>query len=164
MLKYSSQFLVGGLLSLSVASASVLPPTSEIVGTWQFVEEVNLRADGSVAEFPGQGAYDGLLIYAPDGFMSVTMMPKGRRWTIADATTAQLRETIEVGTAYAGRYDVNPTTHTVTHIVAVILDPEVQEKRLVRDYSIKGKTLELSGTWPYQGETLRFTLKWVRAT
>lgn len=133
-----------------------------IEGAWRFVNEVDTRADGSVVSAGPAAGYEGLLIYTADGFMSVNVMPKGRRWRIDTAAPADLRETIEAGSADSGRYEVDPRSHTVTHLVAASLDPADEGKRLVRAYSLEGDTLSLSGTWSYHGETLKFTLTWSR--
>jgi hypothetical protein len=133
-----------------------------LVGAWRFQSEVDTKADGSPAP-PGAAAGDceGLLIYTADGFMSVTIMPKARRWSTDTATIAELRDTVSNGTAYAGRYELNEATHTVTHIPDVTMEPGYEHKRLVRTYSFQGRSLQLSGTFEYQGETIHFTLTWV---
>ena len=143
---------------------AVAHPVTDLVGVWEFQKEISTKADGSVADVPAV-AYDGLLIYTADGHVSVIVMPKGRKWNAETATLQELRDSIVEGaaTGYAGRYEVDAKAGTVTHILAVSLDPGDHGQRLVRHYTIKGDTLTLSGNWSYQGAALRFTVYWKRA-
>lgn len=151
------------LMFASIVGADVNARDHDLVGAWHYVGEVNRHADGTLAEVGPLGHYDGLLIYANDGFMSIVLMPSDRHWRIDSATKDEFRETIEAGTAYAGRYEVDVSTGTVTHLPTTILDPAEAGKRLVRHYALTGDTLVLSGQWPYHGETLTFELTWRRA-
>jgi hypothetical protein len=63
-----------------------------------------------------------------------------------------------MGTAYSGRYRVDPNTRTVTIDVVTSLDPSDVGKTLARHYSPDKGRLRLSGRWMYAGETLRFAL------
>jgi hypothetical protein len=74
----------------------------------------------------------GLLIYTSDGFASVVTMPKKRIWLWETASIAELRETVTNGNAYAGRYELDPSAHKITHITSVSMEPAYEDKRLVR--------------------------------
>ena len=133
-----------------------------LVGTWRYAGEVDTRGDGSPAPTSALSDTQGLLIYTADGFVSVVLMPKARNWVSETATIGELRETVVNGTAYAGRYELDPKTHTITHITSVSMEPAFQEKRLARKYFLEGNTLKLKGTFPYEGETIHFTITWIR--
>ena len=137
---------------------------NELEGVWLFQKEITTTATGEVVEIAGP-AYHGMLIYTPDGYVSVTLMPKGRTWNVADAKLEELRQTVGQGssTGYAGRYEVDVKTKTVTHIPLVSVDPADEGQRLVRSYVLEGEVLKLSGTWTYQGRKLIFAVQWVRA-
>ena len=137
-------------------------PDYTFVGVWRYASEVDTRADGSKAPSSALSDTEGLLIYTADGFMSVVLMPKKRTWLAETASIAELRETVTNGNAYAGRYQVDPTTHTITHITSVSMEPAFQAKRLTRTYALKGSTLQLIGTFPYEGENIHFTITWTR--
>lgn len=151
------------LLAITVAN---LPPARaadeapSLQGVWRFQGEVDTRADGSVAAIGPSAGYAGLLVYTADGHVSVNIMPKERKWKVDSANLAQLRETIETGTAYSGRYEVDPAAHTITHIVEVGLEPSDEGKRLVRKYELHDDTLVLSANWQYQGQSLEFAVTW----
>jgi hypothetical protein len=150
---------------LALVAAAWLSAAADprLVGVWRYVREVDTRPDGSPAPSVVLSDVEGLLVYTADGYVFVTLMPKGRTWTSGDATQSALRETVENGTAYAGRYEVDAAAGTVTHVPVVSMEPEYAGKRLVRKYALRGGTLELSGSFEYGGETIRFVIEWARA-
>ncbi|HTY42359.1 MAG TPA: lipocalin-like domain-containing protein [Thermoanaerobaculia bacterium] len=148
-------------VALSLVLGSASDPRALLVGAWRVQEEIDTRADGSVVSVIPQG-YAGLVIYTADGFMAATLMPKDRNWAVGTATADEMRQTLETGTAYSGRYEVDPKTHTVTHVVLTSMDPSDVGQRLSRTYALDGGSLSLSGKWTYQGEPLGFTIKFTR--
>src|SRR5215210_3845323 len=92
-------------------------------GVWRFVEEVDRRADGSLIKTGPPAGYNGLLIFTSSGYMSSTIMPKGRTWKRDAVTPAELRDTFEGASAHAGRYEPQPATHTVRMENIVSVDP-----------------------------------------
>ena len=146
-----------------VASISRANDKSRLVGTWVFQREVDTLADGSSAPAGAQAPdYNGLLTYTDDGFVSVVIMPRGRKWASDAASLAELRDTVSSGTAYAGRYELDERHHVVTHIPAVSVEPGYEDKKLARSYSFVGDTLQLSGTFDYHGQVIHFRLTWAR--
>ena len=149
-------------LALATPSVATEDDKSRMVGVWRYAGEVDTRGDGSPAPTSALSHTEGLLIYTADGFMSVNIMPTGRHWSTDSATIGELRETVGNGTAYSGRYEVDTSTHTVTHITAVSVEPDFAGKRLVRSYALKSDKLMLSGTFPYRGEIIHFSITWIR--
>jgi Lipocalin-like domain len=145
-------------------SARAADGAAQLEGVWLFREEINTTPMGEVVAVPGP-AYEGMLIYTRDGHVSVNLMPKGRKWTLNSASLDDFRQTVggSSSTGYAGRYEVDVETGKVTHTPAVSLDPEDEGRRLVRSYVLDDDTLELSGTWTYEGRELVFTAIWARA-
>ena len=135
---------------------------ADLVGVWRYVGETDTRANGSPAPLQSHSDSEGLLIYTADGFMSVTIMPKNRKWSSDTATIDELRETIANGTAYAGRYEVDTAAHTVTHMNSVNLEPGYSDAPLVRSYSLHDDTLQLSGSFFFQGSNIKFVITWQR--
>jgi hypothetical protein len=156
-----NRLLVALVFALSSLSATA-DDRKALVGVWRYVAEVNTKVDGSPAPRSALSDAQGLLIYTADGFVSVVLMPIKRGWHSETATTAELRETVTNGTAYAGRYEVDSSAHTITHITMVSMEPAFQEKRLVRDYTLDGNTLKLAGTFPYEGQIIHFAITWAR--
>jgi hypothetical protein len=133
-------------------------------GVWRFVREVDAPTEpGSpaVAVGPKEG-YDGFLIYTADGHMSATIMPRGRQWKATAASTNELRETIEMGTAYAGTYEIRPAYHEVRHFPLAAMDPAYVGVSLSRQYAIDGNRLTLTGPFRYDGKMMTFTVTFER--
>ncbi len=155
--------LVVAAPALATPSATAEDDKSRMVGVWRYAGEVDTRGDGSPAPTSALSHTEGLLlIYTADGFMSVNIMPTGRHWSTDSATIDELRDTLGNGTAYSGRYEVDSCNHTVTHITAVSAKPDFAGKRLVRSYAFEGGRLVLSGTFLYRGETIHFSITWIR--
>ena len=151
------------LTALIVLAFATGIEANELQGVWRFEKETNTTASGEVIEVPGP-AYQGLLIYTPEGYVSVNLLPKGRTWKVDAAQLEELRQTVGEGssTGYAGRYEVDTKNKTVTHIPLVSLDPADEGKRLVRTYALEGDKLTLSGQWTYEGKKLLFAVHWTR--
>ena len=155
---------IPSLVAAVFASATALAgsPTG-LEGVWLYQGEVDTDATGRIVHLPGP-TYEGMLIYTADGYVSATLMPTGRTWTVERASLAELRGSISgSSTAYAGRYQVDAKARTVTHQPRVSLDPADANQRLVRTYALDGDTLALSGPFEVAGQHLRFTVRWVRA-
>jgi hypothetical protein len=131
-------------------------------GVWRFVEEVDRRPDGSLIKTGPAAGYNGLLIFTSSGYMSSTIMPKGRTWRRETVTPAGLRDTFEGASAHAGRYEPDSAKHTVRMENIMSLDPADEGKWDVVRYRVQRDTLELSGPWTYNGEKLTFTIRLAR--
>jgi hypothetical protein len=154
--------LMVGVALLATGGQCIAAGLTPLAGVWRFERELDRHGDGSLVAVDPILGYEGILVLTPDGFMSGTIMPRGRKWTVRSASFVELRETIEKGTAYSGPYTVDSTTQTLAIDVTTSLDPEDVGKRLTRHYSFSGDVLSLSGSWRYQGETLMFTIDFRR--
>ena len=153
------------LMILATGISAVLPAQQRetpVEGVWRFVKEVDHRPDGSLIKTGPAAGYDGLLIFTSSGYMSSTIMPKGRTWRRESVTPAELRDTFEGASAHAGRYECDTAKHTVRMENFVSLDPADDGKWDVVGYRVQRDTLELSGPWTYNGEKLTFTIRLAR--
>ena len=133
-----------------------------VEGVWRVVDEVDRRPDGSLIKTGPAAGYNGLLIFTNSGYMSSTIMPKGRTWRRETVTPAELRDTFEGASAHAGRYECDTEKHTVRMENILSLDPADEGKWDVVGYRLQRDTLELSGPWTYNGEKLTFTIRLAR--
>ncbi|HTK52488.1 MAG TPA: lipocalin-like domain-containing protein [Gemmatimonadaceae bacterium] len=106
--------------------------------------------------------YNGLLIFTDSGYMSSTIMPKGRTRRRETVSAAELRDTFEGASAHAGRYECDTVKHTVRMESLMSLDPADEGKWDVVGYRMQRDTLELSGAWTYHDEKLTFTIRLAR--
>jgi hypothetical protein len=131
-------------------------------GVWRFVEEVDRRADGSVVKTGPAAGYSGLLIFTSSGYMSSTIMPKGRTWRRETVTPLELRDAFDAASAHAGRYEADPVKRTVRIESFISLDPAEEGNWDAVGYRVQRDSLELSGPWTYKGEKLTFTIRLAR--
>jgi hypothetical protein len=147
---------------LSLAGAAAADPSDGLPGVWRFQEEVDRRADGSVVKTGPSLGYDGFLIFTANGYMSSTLLPKGRKWAPGTVSDAELRESYGASSAHAGRYKVNPASGEISIEAVVSLDPSEEGQWGSVHYSLDGDTLTISGPWTYHDEKLTFTLRLAR--
>lgn len=154
------------LLVLLAALVPVAAPAQardpKLEGVWRFIEEIDRRADGTVVKTGPDAGYDGVLIFTGSGWMSSTIVPRGRQWRRATMTATDLRDTFEGSSAHAGRYKPDTVKHVVRIENLVTLDPGDEGHWDTVAYRVRGETLELSGPWTYRGEALTFTLRLAR--
>ena len=159
--------MVRGTMVLAVAVVAICaaggarPEQDTIEGVWRFQEQVDRRADGSLVSTGPASGYDGMLIFSR-GYMSSTLVPKGRAWTLATVSPAELRETFERSSAHAGRYEIDPAAGTIKIESIVSLDPSDEGQWGTNHYSLQKDTLSISGAWTYHGEQLAFTVRLAR--
>jgi hypothetical protein len=162
-LQHALALVAVAILAAGVPAACLAQQHDAAVeGVWRFVEEVDHRPDGSLIKTGPTAGYNGLLIFTSTGYMSSTIMPKGRTWKRDAVTPAELRDTFEGASAHAGRYECDTAKHTVRIESIMSLDPADEGKWDVVGYRVQGDTLELSGPWTYNGEKLMFTIRLVR--
>ena len=137
--------------------------TNPLVGVWRFESEIDTAADGTVVARVTSSEKHGFIIYTVDKFVSATIMPSKRRWLLPSATRHELEASADDGTAYAGRYEIDTATQTVTHVLSVSFEPTYERRRLRRSYVLRGRALELSGTYSSQGKDFKFTVRLSRA-
>jgi hypothetical protein len=158
-----SSWLLANLSVLFFFAGPVLHAAEpSLVGSWRFEKEVDSRADGTRVTVGPKDGYNGFLVYTTGGRMMVQIMPRGRTWRRTAVTPEQLRETVEAGDAYFGRYTIDSSAGTVTHHVEGSLDPSEEGTQLTRRFRLIGDTLVLAGSWEYGGETLGFEITWSR--
>ncbi|GAU65806.1 hypothetical protein SSP35_02_01730 [Streptomyces sp. NBRC 110611] len=124
---------------MSHTSASPVPPPSpeELAGAWELVSYVSVDEDGAAGEGPLGPRPRGLLIYASDGHMSVSMM-RGDEQPPGRAGPAQRFM------GYAGTWRL--AGRQVVHDVAVSSHGYMAGTRQTRELVLDGGLLTLSGS------------------
>jgi len=159
MIRASVLALMALIAAATVAAAPAPEDKAGIPGVWRFQEEIDRRADGTIVHTGPPGGYDGMLIFTDSGYMSSTLIVKGRTWKRETVTPEELRETFEGSSAHVGRYEVDPKTHTIRIESVVSLDPADEGAWGPVHYALEPKVLTISGPWTYKGETLTFNIR-----
>lgn len=140
-----------------------------LVGAWELVDVVEEPVDGSPPRRPHGHRPVGLILYTPDGYMSVQIMERERgRVSSCDwsqLTEEEYAEEARGYFAYAGSYEVEEERGTVTHSVGISLFPGWVGSTQVRVAELDGELLVLQSAAPAcSGGRLVITrLDWRRA-
>jgi Lipocalin-like domain len=135
-----------------------------LTGSWSFIADQEIDSAGNVINQDTN--VTGLLIYAPDGKMSIQSLWKGTRASIItdsimkqDGVTQgvglgsnswsveQARKLIDTYDAYFGDYSIDKTKNEVTHTITGNLRPEKPTSSYTRSFRIKGDTLFFRSTY-----------------
>lgn len=105
----------------------------ELVGAWRLVSFFHLDKDGATHEGPLGPHVDGILIYDPQGYMSVGLM------RVDEPPDSPSRPTAYMG--YSGRWQL--ADHHVVHEVAVSSHSRIVHTAQVREVQAEGDRLVL---------------------
>jgi Lipocalin-like domain len=117
----------------------------DLVGAWGLESWSLEYEDGRPSEFPLGLAVRGMLLYAPDGRVSATLMGAGKP---------------AASFAYAGRYDVRGDA--VYHSIEISTDPTLVGVTTTRHIAREGDVLTLSGPDFRAGTGRRQKIVWRR--
>ena len=122
-----------------------------LFGTWRF-DEWTIERDGKVNR-PMQPNPDGMIIYIPNGVMSVAMYSGGRKpfpsTDIKKQPDAAKAAAFDSYFHYAGTWEV--VGNTVVHHLTSALNPNMVGTEQVRHVELDGDRLTLSVTEPLDG-------------
>jgi hypothetical protein len=140
---------------------------SRLIGTWHLISYETRGADGSVV-YPMGREVIGLIMYAPDGYMSANLMVPGRpAFTGGAASTANTAELAAASAGYfgyAGRFEVDESAQTVGHRIDVALVPNLVGTTQLRHVAFDGARLILRGDpAPMAGRVAAPIIIWERA-
>jgi len=142
---------------------------ARLLGAWRLLDVVEEPLDGSPAGRPHGDQPHGLILYSPDGHMSVQIAESVREpvatadWTAltSEEYAAEARSYF----AYAGRFSVDEVAGTVTHHVELSLFPGWAGLSMPREVALDGDRLVLSSVAPVEsgGRQVMVRISWVRA-
>ena len=120
----------------------------QLVGTWKLVSYVERPVDGSEPTYPMGEKLEGIIIYAPDGYMSVQLMrPDRAKFASGDwfgGTDKEIKEAARGYFAYSGPFHIDEEKKTLTHSMFVSLDPNWLGQTQTRVVKLEGDMLHLS--------------------
>jgi hypothetical protein len=144
-------------------------------GVWELISLQDVRPNGEVLDWMGKNP-SGVLIYSPDGRMTLQIMRDPRPTTAApvwssdghdllpSASASEIRDAYRGYYAYFGTWDIDQRAHTVTHHVRASLRSSEVESHYVRPFELSGEQLQLR--YPVSaadGERRTRILVWRRA-
>jgi len=136
----------------------------DLIGVWRLVSCFDITEVGDTSEGPLGAAPLGLLIYHPQGYMSVSMMPSDH-----EAAPASTPGTAPVRTApamvymgYSGKWRLTDD-RVVVHEVEVSAHPHMVGTQQIREIVLEGDELTLYGNAVISEHPLRRMLHWQRA-
>jgi hypothetical protein len=136
----------------------------QLTGSWALRRWQIVHPDGTRSEPYGAGAA-GLLLYAPDGWMSACIMSAARKPLSHSnprrASDAERAAAFDGYFSYAGRWRL-ADAHTVVHEVAVALNPASVGTLQFRDARLTTRTLTLSASEQSAGGLRTHRLTWAR--
>ena len=122
-------------------------PSNPFEGTWRLVSAVAKTSSGEVTHLYGKDPI-GYLIYTPDGYMAVTIMPPGRpNFASADIRAASVEERVSAFAtylSYCGRYEIKG--EKIVHHIELSLFPNFSGTEQERFFEIFGDQLTLRTT------------------
>ena len=146
-----------------------VPTLSEqLLGAWSLVRYEMLTVDG-IAQHPLGADAVGLLIYRPDGLMTVQIMARASRTTwsagsVGAERAAELANAAEGYLSYAGPYEVDEPARTVTHHVELSLIPNWVGRPQRRAADLRADHLILTAEPSrFEGEMATPRLTWRRS-
>lgn len=138
---------------------------TRLLGAWSLVDwRVESLGNGRVT-WPFGSDADGLLLYAPSGWMSATMSQRQRSRlsaaSVRQADEASRARLVGEYLAYSGRWSIDG--NSVVHEVTLSLNPVLIGTRQVREVAFLGDDLVLSATEAEAGQSRVHRLHWRRA-
>lgn len=152
-------------LMVLIQSCNNTHTNQPLTGSWQIVADQLLDSSNNIIR--QDTSVSGLLIYLPNGKMSVQILWKALRASMINDTImkqdgasaglglgfntwtgAQARKLIDTYDSYFGEYIVDGKTNTVTHTMVGNLRPEKQGTVYKRIFQLKGDSLFLKSTDP----------------
>lgn len=137
-----------------------------MLGSWELIK-YSTRSDNGAIDHPLGVEASGMIMYSPDGFMSVQIMSRERaRFATSNVhrgTASELHEAVLGYIAYSGPFEVDEQNSIVWHRVALSLYPNWVGDAQKRFASVQGNQLTLtSAPLRFRTTTLHPTLVWRR--
>jgi hypothetical protein len=141
----------------------------QLIGAWKLISYEEQPVDGSPSFYPMGEKLLGIILYTPDGFMSVQFTQQDRKLFASGdwfrATDEEYRQAASTYVAYAGPFHVDEEKKIVTHSLFISIFPNWIGETQPRALRIEGDDLYLSSVSPFhlRGRTVHAQLHWKRA-
>ncbi|MFD1770002.1 lipocalin-like domain-containing protein [Sphingobacterium suaedae] len=125
---------------------------NELVGTWKLLSYIEVPIGGEDSLFPMGKTPFGVLMYSPDGFMSVQISKEERLLYQSNdkmmATQEEMVSSLQGYIAFCGKYKVDNNNAIVNYIIKSSLYPNWKNQVQRRKIDFEGDILYLKSTEP----------------
>jgi hypothetical protein len=140
----------------------------DLIGTWS-LESFTAKGSNGAEGFPFGESPQGLLTYTASGHMVAVLMRSGRpKFASGDlrgGNPEEIKEAFEGFEAYAGPYELDEKSGTVTHHAQISRFPNWEGTAQVRYAKLVGDELHLTTPpTPALGQDWVLTLSWRRVS
>lgn len=141
---------------------------NEIIGTWELLSYIEVPINGLDSSFPFGKTPKGLLLYSPDGYMSVQISAsEGWRYASDDrmlASTEELHKRLRGYLAFSGKYTVDNRKAHVIYQIESSFFPNWEGTQQIRKLDFEGDILFQKSLDPIQsdGQMVHAYMTWKR--
>lgn len=118
---------------------------NEIIGSWKLLSYIEVPIDGIDSNFPVGKCPKGILIYSPDGYMSVQITADSSQFFVSEdrmiASNEELRNRLRSYIAFSGRYLVDNDAACVIYHIETSLFPNWEDSKVVRKLDFENDVL-----------------------
>lgn len=141
---------------------------NEIIGSWNLLSYIEVPIGGVDSYFPVGKSPKGILIYNPDGYMSVQITANDTQYFASEdrmvASNDELRNRLRTYIAFSGKYAVDNETVCVIYHIETSLFPNWMGAKLVRKLDFENDVLYQKTLEPIlsNGELVHAYMTWQR--
>lgn len=139
---------------------------NEIIGSWNLLSYIEVPINGSQSYFPVGKSPKGILIYNPDGYMSVQITASESQYFLSEdrmiASDEELRTRLYSYIAFSGRYLVDNDAACVIYHIETSLFPNWMDAKVVRKLDFENDVLYQKTLEPIlsNGELVHAYMTW----
>lgn len=141
---------------------------NELIGTWRLLSYIEVPIGGGDSAFPYGKSPKGILLYSPDGFMSVQISASEElRFTSGDRMIASNEEVVKrlrSYIAFSGKYMIDNNRGGVTYSIDTCLYPNWEGTTQTRKVDFEGDILYQKSMEPIlsDGKLVHAYMTWKR--
>lgn len=142
---------------------------NEIIGSWELLSYIEVPVNGIDSVFPFGKTPKGLLIFSPDGYMSVQISVSDEIRYISNdrvlASDDEIKRRVLNYLAFSGRYEVDNRNAYVIYAIETSFYPNWEGSEMVRKLNFEGEVLYQKSLEPVlsDGRMVNVYMTWKKA-
>jgi len=125
---------------------------NELIGTWNLLSFIEVPVNGVDSKFPMGKNPKGILIYSPDGYMSIEITNSNPDTNVSgsdqDSSKKEVLSFLNDFITYSGTYKINDAIATVQHVIRSPSSPHIDNELQERKIDFEGDILYLKSVEP----------------